>query len=112
MYLIGIDISKYKHDCFIATETGEVVHNSFSFDNNSDGFAHFLSILDSLDINQKKRIGMESTGHYGNNLMHFLDEHIFSFMVLILILQKSFAKLALQEKQKPIKLTHVLFLKC
>lgn len=26
-------------------------------------------------------MGMESTGHYGNNLMRFLDEHNFSFMV-------------------------------
>ena len=47
MYLIGIDISKYKHDCFIATETGEVIHNLFSFDNTSNGFAYFLSILQS-----------------------------------------------------------------
>lgn len=25
MFHIGIDISKFKHDCFIATETGEKV---------------------------------------------------------------------------------------
>lgn len=25
MYLVGIDLSKFKHDCFIATETGEVI---------------------------------------------------------------------------------------
>ena len=25
MYYVGIDISKYKHDCFICTETGEVI---------------------------------------------------------------------------------------
>lgn len=69
MYLIGIDISKYKHDCLIATETGEVVHNSFSFENNSNGFAHFLSILNSLDTKQEKRIGMESTGYYGKIML-------------------------------------------
>ena len=28
MYLIGIDISKFKHDCFIATETDEVIKES------------------------------------------------------------------------------------
>lgn len=81
MYLIGIDISKFKHDCFIATETGEVIHNSFSFENNYNGFTNFLTILKSLDPNKEKRIGMESTGHYGNNLMRFLCNNNYSFMV-------------------------------
>ena len=45
MYLVGIDISKFKHDCFIQTETGEVIKNSFSFNNSKDGFDYLLSIL-------------------------------------------------------------------
>ena len=28
MYFVGIDISKYKHDCFICTETGEVIEEA------------------------------------------------------------------------------------
>ena len=104
MYLIGIDISKYKHDCFIATETSEVVHNSFSFDNNSDGFAYFLSILTSLDPDQEKRIGMESTGHYGNNLMRFLDEHNFSFMVFNPYLTEKFRQASSLRKTKTDKI--------
>jgi len=82
MYLIGIDISKFKHDCFIATETGEVIVNNFSFENNFNGFSSFLTILKSLDSIQEKRIGMESTGHYGNNLMRFLNSNNYSFMVV------------------------------
>lgn len=82
MYLIGIDISKYKHDCFIATETGEIIKDSFSFKNDSNGFNQLLTTLNSLDSKQEKRIGMESTGHYGNNLMRFLHENNFTFMVL------------------------------
>lgn len=31
MFYVGIDISKFKHDCFIVTEAGEVVCDSFSF---------------------------------------------------------------------------------
>ncbi len=55
MYLIGIDISKYKHDCFIATETGEVIKDVFSFDNNQKGFTILLNILEALDpIHEKK----------------------------------------------------------
>lgn len=104
MYLIGIDISKYKHDYFIATETGEVIYNSFSFENNTNGFAYFLSILNSLDTNQEKRIGMESTGHYGNNLMRFLDEHNFSFMVFNPYLTKKFRQACSLRKTKTDKI--------
>lgn len=82
MYLIGIDISKYKHDCFIATETGEVIKEAFSFKNDSNGFSQLLATLNSLESKQEKRIGMESTGHYGHNLMRFLHENNFTFMVL------------------------------
>ena len=80
MYLVGIDISKFKHDCFIQTETGEVIKNSFSFNNSKDGFDYLLSILNSLDHSQEIRIGLEATGHYGDNLMPFLNEHGYSFM--------------------------------
>ena len=73
MYLVGIDISKYKHDCFIATETGEVIKNSFSFANNHQGFNELLTVLKSLDQTQEIRIGLEATGHYGNNLKIFLN---------------------------------------
>lgn len=81
MYVIGLDLSKYKHDCFIATETGETIKETFTFKNDSEGFSELLSVLNSLDQSQEKRIGMESTGHYGNNLMRFLAEHNFNFMV-------------------------------
>ena len=80
MYLIGIDISKYKHDCFIATETGEIIKEAFSFNNNRQGFTEFLGILNSLDSTQTKRIGLEATGHYGYNLKVFLDQKGFTFM--------------------------------
>lgn len=33
MIYIGIDISKYKHDCFICNDTGEVIVENFSFEN-------------------------------------------------------------------------------
>ena len=80
MYLVGIDISKFKHDCFIITETGEVIKNSFSFNNSKEGFDYLLSILKALDQSQEIRIGLEATGHYGDNLMLFLNENKYSFM--------------------------------
>ncbi|MBU0476357.1 MAG: IS110 family transposase [Bacteroidetes bacterium] len=71
MYLIGLDISKYKHDGFIATEA-LVPIKAFRFDNNRLGFDSFLEILKSLDQSLEIRIGLESTGHYGTNLKQFI----------------------------------------
>lgn len=92
MYFIGIDISKYKHDCFIATETGEVINENFTFTNDKDGFNNLLSLLHSLDPNQEKRIGLEATGHYGMNLKLFLEKHNFSFMEFNPYILKQFIK--------------------
>lgn len=80
MYLIGIDISKYKHDCFIATEAGEIIKDSFTFDNDAQGFSQLLEVLNALNPVHTKRIGLEATGHYGYNLKVFLDQHGFDYM--------------------------------
>lgn len=109
MYLIGIDISKFKHDCFIATEAGEVIKDSFSFENDAHGFSFLLSILKSLDSTQEKRIGMESTGHYGNNLMRFLHDNNFSFMVLNPYLTEKYRQATSLRKTKTDKIdTHII----
>lgn len=90
-YFIGIDIAKYKHDCFIMDQDGAVIRDSFSFSNDKTGFALLLSVLDSLDPSYEKRIGFESTGHYGLNLMCFLENHDLSFMEINPILIKRFS---------------------
>jgi Transposase and inactivated derivatives len=90
MYFVGIDISKYKHDCFITTETGTVIIPNLSFQNNQDGFQKLLNLLNSLDNEQKIRIGFEATGHYHLNLMLFLEKNNFSFMEFNPALVKKF----------------------
>lgn len=90
MYFVGIDISKYKHDCFITTETGAVITQNLSFKNNKDGFYELLNLLNSLDNSQEIRIGFEATGHYHFNLMLFLEENGFSFMEFNASLVKKF----------------------
>ena len=104
MYLIGIDISKYKHDCFIMTETGEDIRNSFSFDNNDSGFELLLNVLKSLDPSQKIKIGLEATGHYGNNLKLFLAENNYSFMEFNPYLVKKFSEALTLRRTKTDKL--------
>ena len=79
MYYVGIDISKYKHDCFICDSNGVVIRDSFSFDNSKEGFNVFLSELKHLDCSQKIKIGLEATGHYGINLKIFLNDNGFEF---------------------------------
>ena len=89
MYFVGIDISKYKHDCFITTETDVIIEN-LSFENTKNGFQQFLNSLSSLDSSQEIRIGFEATGHYHLNLMLFLEKNNFSFMEFNPALVKKF----------------------
>lgn len=91
MYVVGIDISKYKHDCIIINEdTGEIVRNVFSFDNSRTGFNQFINVLKTLDPKIKKKIGFESTGHYQNNLKIFLENEGLDFMELNALLVHKF----------------------
>ena len=90
MYYVGIDISKYKHDCFICTETGAVIEENLSFANTNEGFNQLLNLLKSLDNSKLIRIGFETTGHYGMNLKLFLEKNNYSFMEFNPALVKKF----------------------
>lgn len=92
MYFVGIDISKYKHDCFITTESGEFVTNSFTIKNNIDGFQDLLSVLKSLDSSEEIKIGFEATAHYALNLKLFLEKAHYSFMEFNPVLLAKFNK--------------------
>ena len=91
MIYIGIDISKYKHDCFICSDTGEVIVENLSFDNNLKGFQQFLDLLKPYD-NSNVHIGLEATGHYGLNLKLFLEKNNYTFMEFNPLLVKEFSK--------------------
>ena len=80
MYYVGIDVSKYKHDCFILDSSGNVVVRDFIFSNDRSGFNSFLSLLESLDLPENIKIGFEATGHYTSNLKRFLENAHYSFM--------------------------------
>ena len=78
MYFVGIDISKFKHDCAVIDDIGDIVTPSWSFTNDCEGFSLLKQMLDSRD--GEKKIGLESTGHYGQNLKLFLESNGFTFM--------------------------------
>ena len=91
MIYIGVDISKYKHDCFICNDTGEVIVENLSFDNTKKGFQQFLDLLKPYD-NSNVHIGLEATGHYGLNLKLFLEKNNYTFMEFNPLLVKEFKK--------------------
>ena len=90
MYFVGIDISKFKHDCAIIDELGDVITSSWSFTNDCEGFSQFKQLLQALGGKQK--IGFESTGHYGQNLKLILESNNFSFMEINPLLISRFVR--------------------
>lgn len=99
MIYIGIDISKYKHDSFICNDTGEVIVENLSFENNKKGFQQFLDQLKSYD-NSNVHIGLEATGHYGLNLKLFLEKNNYTFMEFNPLIIKEFYKSLTLRKTK------------
>ena len=81
-YYVGIDIAKFKHDCFIADDNGCVIRDSFSFKNDKDGFLVLISVLKELKLKGQINIGFESTGHYHFNLKLFLEANGFDYVEL------------------------------
>lgn len=89
IYYVGIDISKYKHDFCIISNTGEVIVENDSFENNKKGFQNFLDSLKPYDKNCVQ-IAFEATGHYSLNLEHFLIDNGLTFMKINPLLIKNF----------------------
>ena len=71
MIYVGIDIAKLNHFAAAISSDGEILIEPFKFTNDYDGFYLLLSKLAPLDQNSII-IGLESTAHYGDNLVRFL----------------------------------------
>lgn len=71
MIYVGIDIASEKHDCCILGEHNNNLE-SFSFSNNKAGFASLLNACKKYAKPEQTKIGLESTGIYGDNLCEFL----------------------------------------
>jgi Transposase and inactivated derivatives len=70
MITIGIDIGKFNHcACVVNSDTGQLLVRPFFFKNNLQGFNLLLSAVNSFS---SVLIGLEDTGHYGDNLIFFL----------------------------------------
>ena len=91
IYYVGIDISKYKHDFCIISNTGELIVENSSFENNEKGFQYLLELLKPYDKSQV-RIAFEATGHYSLNLELFLTNQEYSFMKINPLVVHQFLK--------------------
>lgn len=91
MFFVGIDVSKFKHDCIILNDIGKTVTDSFTVHNNAIGFATLLNALSSFS-KENLKIGFEATGHYGCNLKSFLQKNGYSFVEINPLLIHNFAK--------------------
>ena len=82
MIRVGIDIAKTNHyAAIIDYSTGEVIHEPFLVTNNKLGFELLLSKIKNFD-KQDVLIGLESTAHYGDNLISYFHKLGFKIGVI------------------------------
>ena len=81
MIYVGIDIAKLNHFASALSSEGKILIEPFKFTNDDDGFRLLVSKLESFS-KDNIIIGLESTAHYGNNLVRYLVAHSFNVCVL------------------------------
>ncbi len=82
MIYVGIDIAKTNHYASIVNySTGEIIENPFLVTNNKQGFELLYSKIKDFD-KDKVLIGLESTAHYGNNLIFYFHEKQFKLGII------------------------------
>lgn len=83
MILVGIDVAKDKHDCFIMDSDGIVLADSFTIDNNREGFDTLFEKIRLVTVDgQFVRVGLEATGHYSNNILgYLLDKGLTTYVI-------------------------------
>jgi transposase len=83
MIYVGIDIAKLNHFASAISSDGEILMKPFKFTNDGDGFQLLFSKLEPLILEDDSLIiGLESTAHYGDNLVRYLVASNFKVCVL------------------------------
>jgi len=83
MIYVGIDIAKLNHFASAISSDGEILMEPFKFTNDGDGFQLLVSKLETLALEDDNIIiGLESTAHYGDNLVRYLVASYFKVCVL------------------------------
>ena len=83
MIFVGIDIAKLNHFASAISSDGEILMQPFKFTNDDDGFHLLASKLESLSlVSDSIIIGLESTAHYGDNLVRYLVADSYNVCVI------------------------------
>ena len=83
MFYIGFDIAKENHYASVANSNGEIIIEAFLVKNSLNGFNFFMNKLSENNIPISScLVGMESTGHYGENLINFLHNKGFKIGII------------------------------
>ena len=108
MVYIGIDIAKFKHFASVVSSDGKVIVKPFSFENSRQGF---MKLIEEIENFQDCLIGLESTGHYAENLIQFLYERNYS-VALINPIQTDSLRNSNVRKTKTDKVDTMLIVQC
>src|SRR6056297_2240455 len=84
MLLVGIDVSKSKHNCYIVDSEGTIYETNLQISNNIQGFKTLSQTINSICKTQnlkKVKIGLESTGHYSTNITNYLYSEGFEVII-------------------------------
>ena len=84
MIYVGIDVASKKHDCFIMSDKDANSNLLITIENDIQGFTKLKeTIYDFISVNDDKvRIGLESTGYYSHNILHYLVKEGFDTMLI------------------------------
>ena len=96
MCYIGIDIGKFNHCFSCISSDGEVIITPTFFPNNRDGFSEFFSLI-KPHVSKRHLIGLEASGHYGDNLVRFLLDHDCSVTLINPLVTHNQAKKAIRK---------------
>lgn len=82
MLLLGIDIAKLNHVASLVDSTSrELIFSNFKFQNNFIGFSSLLEKISKFPVTEII-IGLESTGHYGENFINFFFQKGFKIAII------------------------------
>ena len=81
MIYVGVDIAKLNHFASALSSDGEVLIEPFKFTNDRGGFDLLESYLESFE-KESIIIGLESTAHYGDNLVRYLVADSYNVCVI------------------------------
>ena len=85
MIYVGIDVASNKHDCFLMNDLGEVYSSAFTISNDEEGYKKLHNAITSFvkqTNDSNVRIGLESTGHYSNNILLYFVKLNYKVMLI------------------------------